>query len=430
MTILNSTPEQPDDIPTPAAEANTSDRTGTAVDGIESDPGMDDVTIQAALAAAMRGEDTGLDIEQDDNGWDGSAAEGSTPGQSTSTQEDPPPSGVDPAGEGEGEGAGVGSPIPGQGQTPPPSSTSDDIDPALAPIPPGMVQVPIEEYDPLTGQRTTRLHVIPADEVGGLLGWANSLTNEEREVIARTVEQMRSGIASGTTPISPYPAASGSGPNTPTPGSPVPGVGAGANSPSATYGQIDPATGLPIGVDPSDVDPALLTVIQAQQAQLQQVIQSQAQFQAAQEQFQQRQMVEDRARIQSEIDATASEYGTSMGLDDTQIQALKDAAAKTQHLPVAWQKHFGNARLATLETLEMTFWSDPAFRQLAIQNELATNAATNAATTQRKQKAASLSGGGGAVARVAPAAKPLTKVEREAAMVQELQHAMNNGQTN
>lgn len=416
--ILNSEPAPP------PAEANIGDPTGLPIDNIDTEASMSDEAIREALGKAMRGEDTGLDLDLEDNGWDQSGAEGTPRGADGDDANGGDPAGaVDPeAGSGQ---ESVGSPIPDPSDpapTPTPPLPTDAIDPALSPIPPGMVQVPIEEIDPLTGQTITRLHVIPANEVGGLLGWANSLSENERQIIAQTIEQMRTGA----TPVSPYPAASGSGPNTPAPGSLVPGAGAGT-TPPAQFGAIDPATGLPHGIDPADVDPGLLAVIRTQQAQIQQVMQSQAEFQQTQADFQARQMQEDRARMQAEIDSTVEEFATARNLTPEQVAILKDKAAATQYLPVAMQKNYGNVRTATMETLNMTYWATEEFRQHAIEQELSTVAATQQDTAARKQRAASLAGGGAAVARVAPPAKPLTKAERDRAMATELQVAMANG---
>lgn len=406
----------PDGTPLINQQGNVNEPTGTAVDGVPAaGEDMTDEQIQQALRLAMR-DDAGSfqptppAPPANDGTWAGEQ-QGQQQGQGDGApqgQSGPLP--LQPDGQG-GTGA-EGQPIPGTGT---PHPTPGDAGSAL---PPGHMLVPITEYNPFTGQNQIRYVPAPAEDIGNVLGWVNGIAPEDRQAIS---EWLAAKAAGSNTPL--QTAASGSGPFPPGPAPVAPGG----------VGQPQP----PIQIDYSQLDPDLAAALQAQQqgiaqtqAQMAAMADRQAQFENTQAQFYAAQAAQDRSRMQSDILSTTAEFVTDHAFTPEQGEALSQAAANLQILPTMHAKHNGDIKAAVRETLETAMWTTPEFRSLAIQSELADSLNTNSATEERKRKAAAINGAGANVPRVAPPSRPLTKQEREQAMVAEIGAAMNGSQQN
>jgi hypothetical protein len=75
--------------------------------------------------------------------------------------------------------------------------------------------------------------------------------------------------------------------------------------------------------------------------------------------------------------------------------------------------------------MEHALWADPGFRDVQQQRAAQTARVQEANDSQRRQRAGALAGGGGTVSRDEPV--PTTPTDRKAAMVTELQQALDQG---
>ncbi len=259
----------------------------------------------------------------------------------------------------------------------------------------------------------------------------NGIAPHERAQIAEWLEARRNG-STADLPLPPTHTSTASG-GGPTP----PGVSSVAPGGTGYQGAPIQPQGAPQGIDYSQLDPETAQAlyirdeqIAAVNQQLSQVGSMLQQQQAQQADFYARQAAEDRSRLQSSILSTTAAFMQERGFTPEQGEALSAAAAALQILPTMNAKHNGDIVAATRETLETAMWMTPEFRSAAIQNELADSLTTNASTEERKRKAAAIGAGGGAVPRVTPPSQPMTKAQREAAMVNDISQVMFNGSAN
>ena len=104
---------------------------------------------------------------------------------------------------------------------------------------------------------------------------------------------------------------------------------------------------------------------------------------------------------------------------------IASQAAALQIVPTLMARNGGNAAEATKQALETAMWATPAFREKFLQNQVDQYAQTVEQTAEKKRKASALAGSSGSVPRTAPAQRPMTKAEREQAMIREVAEAMN-----
>lgn len=177
-------------------------------------------------------------------------------------------------------------------------------------------------------------------------------------------------------------------------------------------------TGAPVD-DDDNVDPYIqqhiqsaLAPVQEQLAQVNQFVQTEAQRQAQQQ----------RDLVASQIESGTKTFGEKYGLTEEDLQDLETRVVRNQVFPGLFNAFQGNADQAMQAALEQTYWSDPKYRERAIQAQVEQASSQQEADTARKRKASALSGGGGAVSRETP---PPSTQGRQAAMAAELAEHMN-----
>jgi hypothetical protein len=188
--------------------------------------------------------------------------------------------------------------------------------------------------------------------------------------------------------------------------------------PLPTQPQVD-AFGEPIegAFDPNIIDQRVqqyLAPVQQQLQQTQAMLQQQAQESAAQAQ----------ARIVSEIEAGKQAIQQQYHLTDEDTERFVSAVADTGIFNGFYSKH-GNGTAAMQAAMEHALWADPGFRYVQQQRAAQTARVQEANDSQRRQRAGALAGGGGTVSRDEPV--PTTPTDRKAAMVTELQQALDQG---
>lgn len=153
------------------------------------------------------------------------------------------------------------------------------------------------------------------------------------------------------------------------------------------------------GVDLDSIDPDVAQAIRAQQAQMadlraqQQTIQQQTMAQ------QQQAIQEQQQQIMANIDAGEAEWMQERGYTPEGTRAFMEKVANLQILPNLLVEHRGDAKAATKAALEMVAFQDPAFRQYAMEQEVAKPTPAQLEAQAKQTKLASLSGGGGSAPR-------------------------------
>lgn len=376
----------------PPAVADVDQPTGTEMDDARDIPDMDESDIERALAAAMRGEE--LPEDPPSKADEGSAAPTSAPADQAPDQSIPP-----------------ADPVPGAAPTasdPPAAAPHPDTPAGATAAPPTVIEIPgIGTVTPEQAQEITQLYQ-----------WAQSLDPTQAQAIT---DLLSGGYA--LTPRTPdTPAASGPG-VTPSAG----GVGAPAGGvTNPLYAPAAPTITPPPDFDPSQyADPELARMVHDQQTALANLAAQQQAATQAQAQAQARQVQQEQARLQAEADIATAEFASTHGLDEATSQRLVQTAVSMQVIPSLYAKHGQDPRKAMNEALEIAYWTDPATRAQAIQSQVEQHLNQSADTDDKKRRAAALSGAGGVVPRTPPAAQPLTKDQREAAMISEIATAMN-----
>lgn len=170
-------------------------------------------------------------------------------------------------------------------------------------------------------------------------------------------------------------------------------------------------------IDPTIIDQRVQQYLAPVQQELQQtraMLQQQAQESAAQAQ----------ARIVQEIEAGREAIQKQYNLTDEDTERFVGAVADTGIFNGFYSKH-QNGTEAMKAAMEHALWADPGFRYVQQQRAQMSARVQEADDSQRRRKAGALAGGGGTVPRDEPV--PTTPADRKAAMVTELQQAMNQG---
>jgi trans-aconitate methyltransferase len=187
-------------------------------------------------------------------------------------------------------------------------------------------------------------------------------------------------------------------------------------------------------IDPNRfVDPELAQYVQQvtdqQNALIAQQQQQLADYQAQQAQLASYQAQQEQDRLMQQVQVGQNTFAESHpDFTPQDIDALVNQVATLQIVPSLMKKHSGNAAAAMSEAMETALWATPQFRDRAIQAQIDQFAQTTEQTAQKKRKASALSGSSGSVARTAPDARPMTKAEREQAMIREVANAMNGAE--
>lgn len=253
-----------------------------------------------------------------------------------------------------------------------------------------------------------------AEQLLALYDWAAQLPPEA----AQAVNDVLSGqyrLVPADQPEQAFPAASGSGP---APATFTPGV-AGAVVPDVP--QLNPNEFL---------DPQLAQYVQQVTAQQNAVIAQQQQmladYQEQQQQIAQAQYQQEQSRMLQQVEIGQTQFAEAHpDFTPQEIDLIASQAAALQIVPTLMARNGGNAAAATQEALETAMWATPAFREKVIQSQVDQYAQTVEQTAEKKRKASALAGSSGSVPRTAPAQRPMTKAEREQAMIREVAEAMN-----
>lgn len=253
-----------------------------------------------------------------------------------------------------------------------------------------------------------------AEQLLALYDWAAQLPPDA----AQAVNDVLSGqyrLVPADQPEQAPSAASGSGP---APATFTPGV-AGAVVPDVP--QLNPNEFL---------DPQLAQYVQQVTAQQNAVIAQQQQmlsdYQAQQQHIAQTQYQQEQSRMLQQVEVGQSQFAEAHpNFSAQEIDLIASQAAALQIVPTLMARNGGNAAAATQEALETAMWATPAFREKVIQSQVDQYAQTVEQTSEKKRKASALAGSSGSVPRTAPAQRPLTKAEREQAMIREVAEAMN-----
>lgn len=244
--------------------------------------------------------------------------------------------------------------------------------------------------EPLTGEGAAPAYVeivdnagkqvsVPLEQVQYALGLANAITPQE----VQALQAIRDGQA----------AISFVDPQT---GQPIPPVGVAPTTP---------------GTPPADEewdDPRA----QAAFATLNTTL---AEMQRQQTALYESQVAEQNRVIVTALEASASDFAKTRGLNDDELARLTTAVGQSGLLPVYARQHPGDPRSAMSEALNALYWSDPAFRDRETQRAISEHTTATADVDRKKATAGSVAGAGGSVSRTPPA--PSTHDERQRAMV-------------
>jgi len=270
---------------------------------------------------------------------------------------------------------------------------------------------PVEDRYKIADREVSREE---AEQLLALYDWAAQLPPEAADAVNNVLSgQYR--LVPANQPEQAPPAASGSGP---APATFTPGVA----------GAVVPETPR---VDPNDfLDPQLAQYVQQITAQQNAVIAQQQQmladYQAQQQQIAQSQYQQEHQRMLQQVEVGQNQFAElHPNFTAQEIDFIASQAAALQIVPTLMARNGGNAAAATQEALETAMWSTPAFREKAIQSQVDQYAQTVEQTSEKKRKASALAGSSGSVPRTAPAQRPMTKAEREQAMIREVAEAMN-----
>lgn len=200
----------------------------------------------------------------------------------------------------------------------------------------------------------------------------------------------------------------------PDPGNPSPG--AGSSSPSL----VPSPSGE--GDDYSD-DPRLGALA----AKLDQLLAAENQRQQAENL---RQQSEYQAQASRAVTDGQNAFNSRYNLPEDELSSLVQAAGRSGVIPVFAAQYRGDPAKALDAALEHTYWTNPTFRQKAMeafaQTQIDASKIDDQQLTEKKKRAAALSGAGGPVNRSNPTPKPQTQEERDNAMVAELTEIMTN----
>lgn len=294
--------------------------------------------------------------------------------------------------------------VPGTSAGPPPQTPL----PGTPPPDPGTPPPPLAPEAPPPATIEYAGQFIPPDRMDAMLAldsWASSLPPEavttinsvlegQAVVVDRATAQRWADMEAGR---SPAPIAQQSQPVVQSPvGQPQPAIQPG--SPPA----VDPFA----GIDLDDLDPALVTALKAQQAQL---AQTQAQLQQVSQQTTTWQQQQDQARVaqqQQELigqvhqarDIWAAKYELDPALAESHLRR----AGEAQILPPLMAKHRGDVAAAVDEALEYVAFTDPVFRAHVMDRQSTQDQQQRETQQVRATKASSLSGGGGSTSRPEP----------------------------
>lgn len=131
--------------------------------------------------------------------------------------------------------------------------------------------------------------------------------------------------------------------------------------------------------------------------------------------------------IRASLEMGSNAFKETYPVSDPELEALQGAVANMQILPALVQANNGNYQSAMNQALEYVFFRTPSLRNRMVEKEVAANTTKETAHSQRKAKAASVTGTGanGASRTQAP---PSTPDGRWAAVTDGLREAMSNGQ--
>lgn len=356
---------------------------------------------------------------------------------------DPVPEGVAPPVELVDPNADTGVPAPVAAPDAAPSSASGDLEPDPADADDeDIVEDPtanlVDLGDGLVADR---------EQLAELLNWSNSLTPEEAAAVRRALEN---------------PAASGSGHPAPAPGhgQALPGAGGAPQYAPQQYAPQYPQypapapqpapyqypaagqPGMPVSpqqaaghVDPrqllgplEELTPGLGDYLAQLQYQQQQQSQALAAYQAQQADLSARAARDEQARREAQITAGHEAFKQSHpDLTDVDLHYLASRAADLQVMAGLTHRLNGDVTAAYQEALTTAMYSDPVYRDKAIQTQVDQFAQSQTALEQRRADAASLSGSGGSVPRSPqPAPAEMTPDARRAAMAQFIAQAANS----
>lgn len=127
------------------------------------------------------------------------------------------------------------------------------------------------------------------------------------------------------------------------------------------------------------------------------------------------------------INTGSQKFREKYHLEDTDMQILQGAVAKSGLFPGFVQANGGNVDTAIQAALEAQYWQTPEYRQRETDRVIEANKAQQEKDDKRKTKASSVSGtGGNAASRQAP--PPKTNEDRWAAVAAGIREAQDNGQ--
>lgn len=251
---------------------------------------------------------------------------------------------------------------------------------------------------------------IPADEASQQLAWLRSLTPAQ-------VQAVQAALNPAPQPQVYSPAASG--PGVPAPVVPVGGTPAGA-------GYAPPLAQPAPVVDWSVLDaavPGAGTVIASLQQQTQAQAQQLAAYQQQQAELAAQQAQSQQSQTQAQVDAAWDTYRAAhTDLASTDLDYIYQRGVQMQTFPALVRQHNGNIEAALHATLDGAMWSDPRFRDRALQSSMTQTAQVQAGIDAKKNRMAALNGTTGTVPRSGRPTNPatLTPQQRTAAIAAEL----------
>jgi hypothetical protein len=292
--------------------------------------------------------------------------------------------------------------------TVPVDETETDIDPDPEPV---YQPEPVPDSYKIADREVSREE---AEQLLALYDWAAQLPPEAADAVNNVLSGQYRLVPADQPDQAPS-AASGSGP---APATFTPGV-AGAVVPDTP--QLNPNEFL---------DPQLAQYVQQVTAQQNAVIAQQQQmlanYQEQQQQIAQTQYQQEQQRMLQQVEIGQAEFSEAHpDFTAQEIDLIATQAAALQIVPTLMARNGGNAIAATKEALETAMWATPQFREKVIQSQVDQYAQTVEQTSEKKRKASALAGSSGSVPRTAPAQRPMTKAEREQAMIREVAEAMN-----
>lgn len=272
----------------------------------------------------------------------------------------------------------------------------DEPAPEVEPEPVAAEEPPAPEPEEPPAGLAGVINEVGVDETTAeqILRWAAGLTPEQVEAVNASLTQ-------------PPPAASGHGPAAPQ----APADGAAGSSlpdmPDITL-LAEAVPGFKEYL--SGVD----ATMRAQQIELERVRSQQTTLVESEAQRTQRQTNE---QIDAGIASFREQYAD---IDDQSFERVLQRATDLQVLPGLVSQHSGQVDKAMADALTTAMWSDPDMRDRLVQATLNDITSQQEATRERRQKAASLSGGSGSVpgSRTTAAPVNLTREQHRAQMIE------------